>query len=187
MLLPRLDSRRQERQATDEGKALMRQYRRTTGMYLKSEVQANHKSRRACATGRLAARMAGGMPPRTPIAKAKTTPMMSKTGVILKAKARWENVCQFMAPVVRPLRGSTARQPTRPPTKEIRRASNKKDVTTLADPKPSARMVAISRPRSETAEYIVFRAPKMAPMAMIAATNPPRMVISVVMRVDCFE
>src|SRR6267143_5339005 len=165
----------------------MHQHRYPAESYLKGEVRADYRSRRAWATGRLAARMAGGMPPRTPIAKAKTTPMINRTGVILKAKARWENVCQFMAPVVRPLRGSTARQPTRPPTKEIKRASNKKDVTTLADPKPRARIVAISRPRSATAEYIVFRAPKMAPMAMMAATNPPRMVISVVMRVDCFE
>src|SRR6266850_3213643 len=170
-----------------KSKALIRQYRHPAESYLKGEVRADYKSRRAWATGRLAARMAGGMPPRTPIAKAKTTPMTRRTGVILKAKARWENVCQFIAPVVHPLSRSTARQPTRPPTKEIKRASNKKDMTTLTDPKPSARMVAISRPRSETAEYIVFNAPKIAPIAMMAATNPPRMVISVVMRVDCFE
>ena len=38
--------------------------------------------------------------------------------------------------------------------------------------KPSARMVAISRPRSATAEYIVLSAPNTAPMAMTTATKP---------------
>ena len=46
-------------------------------------------------------------------------------------------------------------------------------------------MVAISRPRSATAEYMVLSAPKTAPMAMMAATKPPRMVMSLVMVVDC--
>ncbi len=32
-------------------------------------------------------------------------------------------------------------------------------------------MVAISRPRSATAEYMVLRAPKMAPMAMTAGDD----------------
>ena len=52
--------------------------------------------------------------------------------------------------------------------------------------KPSARMVAISRPRSATAEYIVLRAPNTAPIAMMAATRPPSTVISCVMAEDCF-
>src|SRR2546426_9189948 len=65
-----------------------------------------------------------------------------------------------MVLVVRPLRGRTARQPTRPPTKEIKRASKRKERTTFPELKPSARMVAISRPRSATAEYMVLRAPK---------------------------
>ena len=41
-------------------------------------------------------------------------------------------------------------------------------------------MVAISRPRSATAEYMVLSAPKTAPMAMTNATRPPRMVMSCV-------
>ena len=46
-------------------------------------------------------------------------------------------------------------------------------------------MVAISRPRSATAEYMVLSPAKIAPMAMIEATTPPRMVMSVVNLVDC--
>ena len=59
--------------------------------------------------------------------------------------------------------------------------------TTAAAPNPSARMVAISRPRSATAEYMVLSAPKIAPMAITLATRPPRTVMSCVMRVDCLE
>lgn len=47
------------------------------------------------------------------------------------------------------------------------------------------RIVAISRERSETAEYIVLRAPKIVPLAMTPATSPPSTVISVVMVRDC--
>ena len=122
--------------------------------------------------------MAGGRPPRRPINRAKITPATSRPGVILKAKAKWEKVCQFMAPVVRPLSGRTQTAPMAPPMKEIKSASIKKEKTTAAPPKPRARMVAISRPRSATAEYMVFRAPKTAPMAMTEATSPPRMVMS---------
>ncbi len=92
-----------------------------------------------------------------------------------------------MVLVVKPFRGRTARQPIPPPTKEMRSASIEKEITTATAPNPRARMVAISRPRSATAEYIVLSAPKTAPMAMIAATNPPNVVMSVVMRVDCLE
>jgi hypothetical protein len=129
--------------------------------------------------------MAGGMPPRTPMIRAKSTPIQRRSKVILKAKARLEKVWKFMVLVVNPLSGKTAMQPRTPPTKEIRRASNRKESTTFPELKPTARMVAISRPRSATAEYMVLRAPKIAPMAMIAATNPPSMVMSWVMRVDC--
>ena len=46
-------------------------------------------------------------------------------------------------------------------------------------------MVAISRERSETAEYIVLRAPKIAPIAMTNATSPPSTVMRVVIVRDC--
>ncbi len=111
---------------------------------------------------------------------------MRSSVVILKAKARCEKVCKFIAPVVSPFSGSTARQPINPPTNEINKASITNEKTTDGPPKPSARMVAISRPRSETAEYIVFKAPKTAPMAMMPATRPPSTVISLVKRLDCF-
>jgi hypothetical protein len=51
-----------------------------------------YSSRSATATGRTAARTAGNSPPRTPIASAKITPITSRSKVILKAKAIFENV-----------------------------------------------------------------------------------------------
>ena len=51
-----------------------------------------YNSRKAVATGKLAARIAGKMPPKTPIASANTTPITSRSGVILKANARLEKV-----------------------------------------------------------------------------------------------
>lgn len=51
-----------------------------------------YNSRSATATGRNAARIAGSMPPSTPITKAKRTPISSRSKVILKANATLENV-----------------------------------------------------------------------------------------------
>ena len=104
--------------------------------------------------------------------------MASSAGVMRKAKARCEKVCQFMVPVVRPLTGSAARQPTSPPIPAMNSASTTKDITTLGPPKPSARMVAISRERSATAEYMVLRAPNTAPSPITAATIEPSTVMS---------
>src|SRR5438552_7108618 len=146
-----------------------------------------HNARRAAARGRRAARIAGGTPPRSPIASANTIPPASNDGVMRNAKARWENVCQFIAPVVSPFKGSTAIQPSNPTTREINSASKTNDRTMLEAPKPRARMVAISRERSATAEYMVFSAPKIAPTPMIPATNPPRMVMSLVSDCDCLS
>ena len=42
---------------------------------------------------------------------------------------------------------------------------------------PSARSVAISRVRAATAAYIVFIAPKQAPIAMTMPTKKPRNLI----------
>jgi hypothetical protein len=135
----------------------------------------------------LAARTAGKNPPMTPMTNAKTIPFTSSSVVILNAKATCENVCKFMAPVVRPFRGSTTMQPTNPPTKAMSKASMTNENTTDGPPNPSARIVAISRPRSATAEYMVLSAPKTAPIAITPATRPPSTVISVVKRFDCFE
>ena len=95
--------------------------------------------------GTAAARMAGGRPPMMPMSKAKMMPPTSSPGVIRKAKARWEKVCQFIAPVVRPFNGRTAIQPTTPPMKEMSSASIRNEMTTEGPPNPRARMVAISR------------------------------------------
>ncbi len=74
-----------------------------------------YRPRSAAATGRRAARTAGGTPPIRPIRSAKMIPWASSAGVIRKAKARWEKVCQLIVPVVNPFIGSTARHPKRPP------------------------------------------------------------------------
>ena len=83
--------------------------------------------------------------------------------------------------------GNTATQPTTPPTKAMNKDSNRNDRTTLSSPKPSARMAAISRVRSVTAEYMVFRAANTAPMPMTAATMEPSTTISVVRLRDWFS
>jgi hypothetical protein len=56
------------------------------------ESVRDYRSRRAWATGRRAARMAGNTPPRMPMTRAKTTPISSRLKVILKAKAKFEKV-----------------------------------------------------------------------------------------------
>src|SRR5229473_8114258 len=101
------------------------------GKRASSRRRTRYSSRNAEATGRLAARIAGGIPPRTPMIRAKTTPIQRRSKVILKAKAKLENVWKLMVLVVNPLRGQTARQPSTPPTKEINNASKRKERTTL--------------------------------------------------------
>ncbi len=51
-----------------------------------------HNVRKAVATGRRAAEIAGNTPPRKPISKANRIPPSSSGGVTLKANARWANV-----------------------------------------------------------------------------------------------
>ncbi len=79
---------------------------------------------------------------------------------------------------VNPFSGRTARHPSIPPTNEIDNASKRKDRITFELLKPTARMVAISRPRSAMAEYMVLSAPKTAPIAIIAATRPSSAVMN---------
>ena len=71
--------------------------------------------------------------------------------------------------------------------KAMSRASKTKQTTMLEAAKPMARMVAISRERSEMAEYMVFSAPKIAPTPITPATRPPRTVMRVVRPRDCFS
>src|SRR5437899_13065380 len=134
------------------------------------EKRDGYRERNAVATGCAAARAAGSNPPTTPITNAKKTPCTRSWGVILNANARLEKVWKFMVLVVSPFKGNTAKQPNRPPTKAIKRASTRNENTTEAPPKPTARIVAISRQGLDTAGYMVFRAPKTAPMAILAAT-----------------
>ena len=108
------------------------------------------------------------------MSKANTRPRPRSSGVTRKAKARWEKVWKFMVEVTSPLRGSTTRHPSRPPASDTKRASSTKETTTAPPPKPTARMVAISRVRSATAEYMVLSAAKTAPTPMIRATIVPR-------------
>jgi hypothetical protein len=97
--------------------------------------------------------------------------------VTRNAKARCENVCQFIALVVSPLSGKIAAQPTSPPMNDMKSASKINETTIAAAPKPMARIVAISRDRSETAEYMVLSAPKIAPMPITPATRVPSTVM----------
>ena len=146
----------------------------------------DHSSRSVTAIRARAARIAGGTPPTRPINSAKATPETSSGGVIRNANARCENVCQFMVPVVSPFSGSTTAQPSRPPTRAMQSDSMTNETITLPAPNPSARIVAISRARSVTAEYIVLSAPNTAPMPITAATMEPSTVMSVVSWRDCF-
>ena len=69
----------------------------------------------------------------------------------------------------------------------MKSASITNDSTTLPPPKPNARMVAISRERSATAEYIVLRAPNTAPRPITAATMEPSTVMRPVSMRDSFS
>jgi len=61
-------------------------------MLVPSERGSVYSSRRAVEIGRLAARMAGARPPRTPMNRAKMTPFTRSSVVILNANARCEKV-----------------------------------------------------------------------------------------------
>ncbi len=56
--------------------------------------------------------------------------------------------------------------PSRPPTRQSTRASSTKETRIERREKPIARSVPISRVRAETCAYIVFIAPKAAPIAV---------------------
>ena len=63
--------------------------------------------------------------------------------------------------------------PMTPPTRPISSASASTETTTGAEPKPSARSVAISRVRADTAEYIVLSAANTAPRPISTAIVTP--------------
>ena len=114
-------------------------------------------------------------------------PRASRSGVTRNANARCEKVCQFIVPVVSPFTGSAARQPIAPPTSAMASDSTRKARTIAPPPKPMARRTAISRERSETAEYMVLRAPKTAPSPITTATSVPSTLMRVVTSTDCFS
>ena len=60
----------------------------------------HHSSRSAIATGSRAARTEGESPPMNPIKRANRIPSARRSGVMRKAKAIFENVCQFMVEAV---------------------------------------------------------------------------------------
>ena len=102
------------------------------------------------------------------------------------ANARCENVCQLMVPVVRPFTGAP---------QATEQAAQQRDEQGLHEegehdappPNPIARSTAISRARSETAEYMVLSAPNTAPRPITAAISVPSTVMSVVTTCDCFS
>jgi hypothetical protein len=86
---------------------------------------------------------------------------------------------------VLPLKNSHAiTEPITPPIPASNNDSASTDTTIAVAPNPSARKVAISRSRSLTAEYIVFSAPKTAPMAMMPPTTYARNEITRLMPWD---
>ncbi len=64
------------------------------------------------------------------------------------------------------------RQPSSAPTTARKVDSITNETRMLMREKPSARRVPISRVRAATIPYIVFIAPKTAPMPMTTATKP---------------
>jgi len=60
----------------------------------------HHNSRSAIATGSRAARTEGDSPPMNPIKRANRIPSARRSGVMRKANATFENVCQFIVEVV---------------------------------------------------------------------------------------
>ena len=92
-----------------------------------------------------------------------------------------------MVPVVIPFdreHGDAAHEPAH--EARCRSDSTKNESTIAPPPKPIARRTAISRERSDTAEYIVLSAPNTAPRPITTAIRPPSTVISVVTIRDCF-
>ena len=111
----------------------------------------------------------------SPISTAAATAMASHCGLTLKSNA----ICEKFAPAVAPdsvLIGSARTLPSRPPTSARNADSIMNDARIEARENPSARSVPISRVRAATSAYIVFIAPKIAPMPMMMPTKIARTV-----------
>ena len=123
-----------------------------------------------------AARQAGKKPPKRPMASEKTMPPAIKGGVRRKLKRISENVRKFIVPVgavTRMLKRTNASAvPAIRLTAHRNRASRTKEtrIATLEKPyRPGS--VPISRVRAATCAYIVFMAPKEAPIAVKMPTR----------------
>ena len=75
--------------------------------------------------------------------------------------------------------------PAMPPPRAITSDSSRIETITAPAPNPSARNVAISLTRAETAPYMVLRAPNRAPSAIRIATKKPIPRMKAVIAVDC--
>jgi len=121
------------------------------------------------------------------MASEKTSPVTISPGVSRKAKTTSEKVAKFVVPVTPERASFTASQPRTQPRSPPSRArtidSRTKETMIETRPKPRARRVAISRVRADTAAYIVFMAPKQAPIAMTTPTKRPRNLIGAAVEV----
>src|SRR5262249_46053708 len=138
--------------------------------------RARHQtSRSAVVIFRRAARAAGKKPPTRPIARAKKSPPAISSGVMRKLNRTSEKVRKFIVPVGLVRNRLNTRNvkttPRTPPARHSRRASITKERRIERREKPIARRVPISRVRLETWAYIVFMAPKAAPMAVKIPTR----------------
>ena len=70
------------------------------------------------------ARRAGNIPPSNPITSAIRTPRNSTVGPNRNEKVISLNVAQVAVPVESPLNGSVARQPSKPPSRQMMTDSN---------------------------------------------------------------
>src|SRR3984957_1196187 len=127
----------------------------------------------ASTTGIFIACRAGSQPPTIPITAAKIIASTTIANVTRKLNASVENVTKFPNVVDSPLIGIARRIPTAPAATASTSDSSRNDVITAIGAKPSARSVPISVVRDETAAYIVFIAPNIAPTAIITATIIP--------------
>jgi hypothetical protein len=128
------------------------------------------------------ARTAGNRPPRKPITAAKSRPSSINAGVIKNEKESIEKLCQFIVEVIWLLMGRIRSMPTTPPINAINTDSVTKEIMMCLAWKPRALSVAISIDLALTAEYIVFIAPNIAPMAMREVTRKPSTLMSIATR-----
>jgi len=136
-----------------------------------------------------AAWLAGRIPPINPIKREKAIPVIRSCGVRRKAKIISENVVKLIVPVT-PERASLMasipkRQPRRPPRRARQSDSIMNETKIARREKPRTRSIAISCVRAETVAYIVFIAPKLAPIAIITPMNNPKNLMGAAVDVCC--